>query len=211
MKKLSLLLFAVLIGLIGAAQDFEKQMLKQNQKLKQKNEAVDLLKHAAVYEEIGTQFPERFEAKYYEALSLVFYAFDEKRVDVKEKQLQKASKVIKSALSQNSENAELYILQAMCFQAMIQSDPVKRGYEYSQKAEKSLAKAFALDTKNPRYFFLKGQNVFYTPEQYGGGKAKAKPFFEKAEKLYKKTKMANDLDPSWGKETNLKQLKACKS
>lgn len=210
MKKLSLILIAVVMALVGTAQDFESEMLKQNQKLEQKNEPVDLLMQAAEYDKLGAEFPLRFEAKYYEGLSIVFYAFEEKRIDEKEKQLLKASKIINTAISHNPKQAELYILQAMCFQAMIQVDPIKRGYEYSQKAEKSLAKAFALDGQNPRYFFLKGQNVFYTPEEYGGGKVKAKPFFEKAAKLFNNSKRKQSLDPVWGKETNQKQLEACK-
>lgn len=210
MKKVVLFLLAVTMGLIGVAQDFESQMEQQN-KIEQKSETLNLLEQASEYEKLARQFPERFEAKYYEALSLVFYAFEEKRIDEKEKQLRKAAKVIDAAMSQNKVEAELYILQALCFQAMIQVDPIKRGCDYSQKAEKSLARAFALDANNPRYYFLKGQNVFYTPEQYGGGKVKAKPLFEKAAKLFKSENRENTLDPVWGAEINQKQLNACKS
>lgn len=209
MKKLNVLLIVLVLSLSVTAQSFESVMLKNVQKLEQKSEKVDLLELSNSFGQIAEGNPGKYEANYYQALSLVFYAFNEREAKNKEHQLLEAEKIINQLIKDEPQVAENYILKAMCFQAMIQVDPMKRGYAYSQKAEGQLEKAQALDAKNPRYFFLKGQNVFYTPEQYGGGKLKAKPFFKQAEKLFKKSKKQEVLSPTWGEQTNARQLKAC--
>ncbi len=210
MKKLSLLLVVIMISIIGMAQDFESKMLENTQKIEQKLQPVDFLKLSSEFETLAIEYPKRFEAKYYQALCLIFNSFDEKDKIKKDVQLDNAEKLLITAEKQNPQNAELYLLHTLCYQMKIDVDPQKRGYEFSRKASLEMDKAVKIDSENPRYYFLKGQNVFYTPEQYGGGKEKAKPYFEKAEKLYKKAKRENVLDPVWGKDTNAKQLKACK-
>ena len=210
MKKLSLLVVAATMSLMGLAQDFESIMNENIQRLEQKTEKVDYAKLSVVFETLAEKNPERFEAKYYQAFCLIENAYNTKGTSEKDTQLIKAESIINKAIEQDKANAELYILKAMCYQMMIDVNPQKRGYLYSQKAAKELALALEIDKKNPRYYFLKGQNVFYTPEQFGGGKAKAKPYFEKANKSYKSEKRKNKLDPIWGQKTNAQQLEVCK-
>ncbi len=210
MKKLSLLFVVATMSLMGLAQDFESKMLGNIQQFEQKAEKVEWLKLSTEFETLASENPERFEAKYYQAFCLIQNAYETKDASEKDGQLNKAESLINKTSEQEKNNAELYILKALCYQMMISVDPQKRGYSHSQKAAKELAKAEEIDKKNPRYYFLKGQNIFYTPEQFGGGKAKAKPFFEKAAKLFKSQKRKNKLDPIWGQKTNAQQLKACK-
>ena len=58
-----------------------------------------------------------------------------------------------------------------------------------------------LNVENPRVYLLEGQDKFYTPEQFGGSKEKAKELFNEALKKYDAFKPASDIDPNWGKTT----------
>lgn len=200
-----------MLSVVGMAQNFETQMLEKVKLVNQKKEAVNWLKLSSEFEALSIEHPNRYEAKYYTALCLVFQAFNDQDASLKETKLKKAELMVDKAIEQNPKDAELYILKALYFQAIISVDPQNRGYAYSQKAETALAQAYQIDTKNPRYYFLKGQNVFYTPEQYGGGKANAQPFFEQAAQYFKQNKTSNSIEPAWSEDTNKKQLKACKS
>ena len=210
MKKLSLLIAGAMMSLMGLAQDFESKLLSSIQQIEQNAEKVEWLKLSTEFETLANENPKRYEAKYYQAFCLIQNAYEIKDNKQKDEQLNNAESLINKASEQKKNNAELYILKALCYQMMIDVDPQKRAYLYSQKAAKELAKAEEIDKKNPRYYFLKGQNVFYTPEQFGGGKAKAKPYFENAEKLFKSQKRKNKLNPIWGERTNAQQLEACK-
>jgi hypothetical protein len=74
----------------------------------------------------------------------------------------------------------------------------------------SLGKAKALNPDNPRIYLINGQNIFYTPEAFGGGKAKAKPILENAVAKFAIFKAATDLDPIWGAERAKTLLAQCK-
>ena len=50
-------------------------------------------------------------------------------------------------------------------------------------ASTSNGKRNALNANNPRLYYFRGMSLFNTPEQFGGGKDKAKPVFEKAAEL----------------------------
>ena len=67
-------------------------------------------------------------------------------------------------------------------------DPQSRWMSYGKEAGDALTKGMQLDPNNPRVYYLQGMSLFNTPEQFGGGKDKAKPLFEKAVELYKAAK-----------------------
>ncbi len=87
-------------------------------------------------------------------------------------------------------------------------DPQNRWMSYGQEASKALATAKELDPNNPRVYYLEGMNIFGTPEQFGGGKAKAKPVLEKAVELYK-VENPKPLYPDWGKKEAEAKLAEC--
>ena len=57
-----------------------------------------------------------------------------------------------------------------------------------------------LDTLNPRPEYLQGVSLYYTPEQFGGGSAAAKPLLEKSLTKFNLFEPDNDLMPNWGRE-----------
>jgi hypothetical protein len=65
-----------------------------------------------------------------------------------------------------------------------------------------------LDPNNPRLYYLQGMTLFNTPEQFGGGKDKAKPVFEKSVALFK-TAQSKELYPDWGKDQAEQMLARC--
>lgn len=97
------------------------------------------------------------------------------------------------------ENSETYVIRAMIATAHMTVDPQSRYMQYGPEISQSLHRAQALDPSNPRPVLYQAQSLFHTPEFAGGGKEVAKPFFEKAKKLFAEFKPENELSPAWGK------------
>jgi hypothetical protein len=56
---------------------------------------------------------------------------------------------------------------------------------------------------------LKAENLFFTPEQFGGSKVKACENANKAQELFNSYKPATAIEPSWGKDENEKMVNQC--
>ena len=87
-------------------------------------------------------------------------------------------------------------------------DPQSRWMTFGAQAGEALQKAMALNPNNPRVYYLQGMSLFGTPEQFGGGKAAAKPLFEKAVALGK-AEQEKPLYPHWSLEQSEAMLKLC--
>jgi hypothetical protein len=87
-------------------------------------------------------------------------------------------------------------------------DPQTRYQTYGQQAASSLQKGLQLNANNPRLYYLRGMSLFNTPVQFGGGKDKAKPVFEKAVSLYD-AEQPTGFNPRWGKQQAQAQLALC--
>jgi hypothetical protein len=73
-----------------------------------------------------------------------------------------------------------------------------------------MEKAKQQDPTNPRPFYLQGQNLKNTPEQFGGGCKTAKPLLETAMQKYEAFKSESDIHPNWGKQITEQLLSQCK-
>ena len=69
-------------------------------------------------------------------------------------------------------------------------------------------KAEAIDPKNPRVNYVRGQFALNMPEFYGGGAAKATPDIEKAAAKFADFKPTSPIHPTWGTAQNAAILKA---
>ena len=107
----------------------------------------------------------------------------------------KAESIAKS----DTDKAEILTLRNMSATQQMIVDPQSRYMTYGKAAGDALEKALKLDPTNPRLYYLQGMSLFGTPEQFGGGKAKAKPVFEKAVQLYKEQK-PKPIYPDWGQK-----------
>src|SRR5204863_6855814 len=113
------------------------------------------------------------------------------------------------ALTQdNIDKSEIFSLRNMTATQQMLVDPQSRFASYGQEADKYLATAKQLNPNNPRLYYLEGAGTFGRPEQYGGGKAKAKPLLEKAVALYK-AEQPKPLYPHWGQKQAEDMLAQC--
>ncbi|MCG8699619.1 MAG: hypothetical protein MI922_16310 [Bacteroidales bacterium] len=107
------------------------------------------------------------------------------------------------------ENDEIVLLKAYIIQARSNVDPKSRARKYSGQVENLLKKVEKLNGENPRIYFMRGENLYYTPKMFGGGKDKAKPVLEMAIEKYSTFVLKDELYPSWGKERTMTLLSDC--
>ena len=105
-------------------------------------------------------------------------------------------------------NAEIYSLRNMAATQQMIVDPQSRWATYGQEAAAALQKGMELDPNNPRLYYLQGMSVFGTPEQFGGGKEKAKPILQKAVDLFK-AEQPKPMYPHWGQKQAEDALAQC--
>lgn len=123
--------------------------------------------------------------------------------------LDKALGQIAKADSLSAGNSEIYTVRGYIEFMKMSIDPMNR-MSFMKSAAASLDKAIALNPENPRPYLVKGQNLFYTPAAFGGGKEAAKPLLEKAAAKFGTFKPDSSMAPNWGKERNNELLAQCK-
>ena len=88
-------------------------------------------------------------------------------------------------------------------------NPMQRWQEYGAESNSNMDAAMEQDPTNPRPYYLKGQGLKYTPEQFGGGCKTAKPALQTSFDKYTAFKPASELHPTWGKDQVEQLLKEC--
>jgi hypothetical protein len=207
MKK-SLLAIALFISVVAVAQtDKYSQMMQKNLAMLDSAKTIDDLQGVAgAFERIGDAEKTKWLPYYYAALAQTTIGW---RPDVKDKDAN--AEKIKALLTkaENIEkNSELYAIENMCATQQMMVDPQTRWATNGKDAGEALQKGMQLDPNNPRLYYLQGMSLFNTPTQYGGGKDKAKPLFEKAVNLYK-TAQPQPLYPKWGEAQAEAMLAQC--
>lgn len=76
---------------------------------------------------------------------------------------------------------------------------MERYMTFGTKATEQLAMAEKTDPNNPRILLIKAEDIYFTPEQYGGSKEKGMELFKKALEKFNSYQTKTDLDPNWGK------------
>ena len=210
MKTITILI-AILIAtsVTTFAGSYEETMSKTIVQLYQTQSSEELITLGNTFDRIAQKEADKWLPYYYAAyanLSVLFFS-QNLSSDEKNSILDKAQQELNQALKLNERESEIYVLQAFIYQMRITN--ASQGYKYSTLSNEALAKAKTLNPENPRYYYLKGTNVFYTPTEFGGGEKAAKPFFKKAEALFSKDKHENTLMPIWGKQHNSMMLQQC--
>jgi hypothetical protein len=137
---------------------------------------------------------------YYASQLYILTSFTDTIKNNKDGYLDEALKLIAIADSLQPNESEIYVLKGFLCQARLQIDPMGRFMKYGPEMNDNFDKAIAFNQANPRPEYLKGITVFYTPEQFGGGKQKAKSLFESALKKFNEFVPQNEIMPKWGKE-----------
>ena len=139
---------------------------------------------------------------YYAALATVSGAYTEKDNTKKDALADKAQQLIdKAEAILGKENSETDVIKSMIATAHMMVDPQTRYMTYGPASSAFIGKSKSLDSTNPRPVLLEAQSKFFTPEAYGGGKAAAKEYFDKANALNEKFKPETELSPNWGKNS----------
>ena len=110
-----------------------------------------------------------------------------------------AQTALDKAAELSKDNAEILILQKMIHGLKMMVDPQARFMSEGMLGAEALSKAAKLDPENPRITLLKAEDVYYTPEQYGGSKAKGLELFQKAKDQFVAYQPKTALHPNWGK------------
>jgi hypothetical protein len=108
----------------------------------------------------------------------------------------------------SSSRSDILTIRNMAATQQMVVDPQSRYMTYGAQANQYLQKAIELNPNNPRPYYLQGMGIYSTPEQYGGGKAQAKPIFQKAVDLGK-AEQAKPLYPHWSLEQSEQMLALC--
>ncbi len=207
MKKLILITVLLSSWIFNvSAQDYEKVMRENIQKIFSLKDAKEVAGLANVFERIGKAEKDQWLPNYYAAYSYLHAGFLNVTAEEKSNYLDKAQAIMDGLKKTNSDESEVHVLQAFIYQMRITGP--SSGYKYSKLSGEELDEAEKLNDKNPRVYSLKGSNAYHTPRFFGGGASKAKPLFEKAAKLFKAASK-NTLMPSWGEAYNTEMLKKC--
>jgi hypothetical protein len=211
MKKL-LFISAIMIAVAANAQSdkYVAAMQSNLQKFETAKTINDYEALAAAFTRIGDAEKTQWLPYYWAAIALSTGTWADEKVD-KEAM---AARIIVLAdkadafTTDNADKSEILVLRNMAATQQMVVDPQSRYMSYGQQAAGYLQKGMSLNANNPRLYYMQGMSVFNTPEQFGGGKAKAKPIFEKAVALYKAEK-AKPLYPHWGDKEAENMLAQC--
>ena len=215
MKNIILLIITSLIIGFTHAQNaqYEEAMSDAIKALNAAESAKDIQEVANVFERIVQADSSNWLPVYYLAFAhnnLAWMSLEKQDFDAFEKHFKAAQEAIDQAKLNASDQAEIFILEAYNYQALIMREPMVNGPRYSQTCEALIKKAQSLDADNPRASYLLALQWLHMPAFLGGGKEKALPQFEKAAENFENYQIASDLHPNWGAAANLAFLSKLK-
>lgn len=212
MKTLFCITLTVILNFSAFSQaDYVEAMANALKEFGNAKTSEEMKETAAKFERIATAEPEKWLPLYYSSFIQCIMSFHTKETETKQQLLNHAQKKMDEAMEINSEESELHTLQGMLYQSMITIDPQNNGAVYGGKANGSFEIAKKLNPENPRPEYLQAVSLFYTPEQYGGGKEAALPLLEEALAKFEVFEPVDSLYPDWGKEDCKRQIEACKA
>ncbi|NML22085.1 hypothetical protein HHL16_14475 [Pseudoflavitalea sp. G-6-1-2] len=213
MKKIiraaSVLLVLALLSFQLSAQQLESGLSEAWKALQEAGDMPALMNAGNKFNLIAAKWPEDRNANYYAAYARIQIAAKETDAKRKDQLLDEADKYVAVMNSIDAANDESLVLTAYAAFARFQVDPANRWRKYLEIMNENLEKAKKANADNPRIYYLEGIPVFNKPVLYGGGKKKAKPYFEKAKTLFAKQTAGSILKPYWGEKENEEYLVKC--
>jgi len=207
MKKLLTVIALATTVLVNAQDDkFTSGMKKNLAQFDSMKTTQDYVNLAANFERIGDAEKTQWLPYYYAGLALTTAGWRDPSID-KDKNSEKVKALCDKA-DAIEKNSEIQSIRNMAATQQMMVDPQSRWQTYGMEAGEALKKGMEMDPNNPRLYYLQGMSLFNTPEQFGGGKAKAKPVFEKAVTLFK-AEQPKPLYPHWGQKQAEEKLAEC--
>lgn len=192
----------------GQSEKYQQAIGKGLQQLQSAKSPDEFTAAANQFERIAKVENKQWLPSYYAAYSNLVAGLTGKKENM-DALLDKALVQISQADAIAPQNSEIYTVKGYIEFMKMSVDPMSR-MSFMESASASLDKAIALNPENPRPYLVKGQNIFYTPAAFGGGKAAAKPLLEKAAAKFSSFKAADKVAPNWGEERNNDLLEQCK-
>ena len=198
------LLFATAIG-FAQSEKFQKAMAPLVAASDSTRDRDALISLANSFERIGNVEKEQWLPLYYASITTINAAFalamdgkmNDKSSDI-DPMADKAEMYLDKADSLSPDNSEIWVAKKMLATLRMMADPMNRYMQYGPIAEKALNKAKTLNAENPRVYILEGQDLYFTPEQFGGDKVEAKARFETALAKFETQTPESELHPKWG-------------
>lgn len=210
MKNLLFLLLFISTTVFGQTSDKFKTAVKKGlEQLSAGRTTADFVQTANYFERISQAEPTEWYPVYYSAYSSLVAGLLTDDKALKDQYFDKALKLAAAAGDLSKNNSEIYVLIGYAQYMKMSVDPPSR-LEFMAKSAASLETAKSLDPENPRVYLVRGQDAFYTPEAFGGGKVPAKPLLEASVAKYETFKPADELAPSWGAGQAKTLLERCK-
>jgi hypothetical protein len=202
MKKL-LFAMCLMTGIIAFSQTaYDKVMTEKIASIEKHQTADEFTALANDFKRIGDKEKTQWLPYYYAAFSTIQkgrMAMREGKVDDLDPIAADAQKSLDLAMDLSKDNAENLILQKMIHGLKMMVDPQARFMSEGMLAADALSKAEKIDAGNPRITLMKAEDTYFTPEQFGGSKARGLELFQKSLDQFKIYKTKSALDPSWGK------------
>lgn len=197
-----LLLLAVVFTAGAQSAQYESAMTKQVALLDDSTSytPAKLTEIANTFERIAAAEKSQWLPYYYAAYSQVMAALIEQNKDKVDAIVDKVDANLAKVDELSANNDEGACIKSLAATARLMVDPQSRGMQYGMLSAQELQKAQAANANNPRVYLLQGQSLFYTPEQFGGSKARAKEKFQTAIEKYSSFKPASKLAPHWGEK-----------
>lgn len=213
MKKLKTLIIGLIFVNTLMAESYSETMLITIDGLEQaiKDESVEeILGFASKFERIAQKETSEWLPSYYAAYGYTIANYYVKSKKDKDLYIDKAELLIEDAeIRCVNPNHEIVMLKAYTLQARSNVNPPQRARKYAADVEALMKKVEDLNANNPRLYYMKGENYYYTPKMFGGGKDIAKPHFETALEKFAAFVPESEIHPNWGKERTGVLLKDC--
>jgi hypothetical protein len=163
------------------------------------------------FERIGNAEKTEWLPFYYAAYALVMQSYAEQDISLLDGILDKADEMVSKAASFKPDHSEITTIQAMIMQGRMRVD-MNRSMTLGPKSSEMLQKAMQQQPLgSPRVTMNLAQNMYYTPEAFGGSKARGLELMKKALAQYDTFVPASPLEPNWGKEYVASMVKTWES
>jgi hypothetical protein len=204
MKKYLLSFALAFVSLTAFAQaDYDKIMSDKIAKIETCKTPEDFQSLANDFQRIGSKESSKWLPAYYAALSTI----QKGRVMMRNGNTMALDGVAAEAekylaTAQNlagADNAEIRLLKKMAYSLRMMVNPQQRYMTDGARATEEMNTAEKLEPDNPRIALIKAEDVYFTPEQFGGSKTKGLEMFKDALAKFNAYKPKTALDPSWGR------------
>lgn len=204
MKKYLLSFGLALISLTAFAQaDYDKIMTEKIGKIETCKTPEDFQTLANDFQRIGSKESGKWLPAYYAAFSSI----QKGRIMMRNGNTQALDGVADEAekylaTAQNlagADNAEIRLLRKMAYSLRMMVNPQQRYMTDGARATEEMSVAEKLDPNNPRIALIKAEDIYFTPEQFGGSKTKGAEMFKEALGKFNSYKPKTALDPNWGR------------